>query len=215
MRPRPRLLEANQRVGLWSGPRFARLRIGLLGGSFNPPHPGHVHVSRQAALALGLDMVWWLVSPGNPLKDPDSYIPFEERLDLAKQIAAPKGLVVTDIEAQLKSRLTVETLTHLIRRMPRVEFVWLMGADNLESFQTWHKWSRIFHSCPIAVVGRPTYSLRALNSQAAIRFKSSRRKSSALRARRQRLKAPIWTFVSCRLHDASSSKIRREAGISL
>lgn len=203
----PALRPARKWAGLWT----SNLRIGLLGGSFNPAHQGHVHISRQAALALGLDAVWWLVTPGNPLKDRTNYAPLAERLEAARAVADSRLITVTAIENDLKTRYTIDTLSQLKRRMPRTQFFWLMGADNLSGIVAWRQWSRIFHLSPIAVVGRPTYSLKALNSKASIRFKSSRRNSSALRAVGQKIRAPLWTFIFCRLHDASSSEIRRNA----
>ncbi|MEM1400117.1 MAG: nicotinate-nucleotide adenylyltransferase, partial [Pseudomonadota bacterium] len=138
---------------------MAGLRIGILGGSFNPAHEGHAHISRQAAMALGLDMVWWLVSPANPQKDPRDYLPLAKRMSKARRMARGSPVAVTDLETDLTTQFTAETLRLLKARMPRADFIWLMGADNLISIHTWQKWSRIFHLCPIAVVGRPTYSL--------------------------------------------------------
>lgn len=197
----------------WAGLWTAGQRIGLLGGSFNPAHEGHVHASRQAALALGLDSVWWLVTPGNPLKDPASYQALDRRLAGARDLVDPRLITVTDIERHLKTRFTADTLAALKRRMPKARFIWLIGADNLSGIVAWQQWSRIFHLSPIAVVGRPTYSLRALNSKASIRFKSSRRNSPVIRADRRKSRAPLWTFIFCRLHDASSSEIRHNAAV--
>lgn len=194
-------------AGLWTGGQ----RIGLLGGSFNPAHPGHVHISRQAALALGLDAVWWLVSPGNPQKDPAANAPLDQRISAAKHLSNQHLIAVTDIERDLNTRYTANTVARLMKRMPKTHFVWLMGADNLESVHTWRDWSRIFHLCPIAVVGRPTYSLRALNSKASIRFRSSRRNAQSIRANWHQSKKPLWTFIFCRLHPASSTRIRHDA----
>ncbi|MEO1250300.1 MAG: nicotinic acid mononucleotide adenylyltransferase, partial [Pseudomonadota bacterium] len=122
-------------------------------------------------------------------------------------------ITVTDIESQIKTRFTADTLAALKKRMPRARFIWLIGADNLSGIVAWQQWSRIFHLSPIAVVGRPTYSLRALNSKASIRFKSSRRNSPVVRAVGQKSGAPLWTFIFCRLHDASSSEIRHNAAV--
>lgn len=200
-------------AGQWAGLWTAGQRIGLLGGSFNPAHDGHVHASRQAALALGLDSVWWLVTPGNPLKDPASYQALDQRIAKARDLVDPRLITVTDIESQIKTRFTADTLAALKKRMPRARFIWLIGADNLSGIVAWQQWSRIFHLSPIAVVGRPTYSLRALNSKASIRFKSSRRNSPVMRTVGQKSRAPLWTFIFCRLHDASSSEIRHNAAV--
>ena len=192
----------------WAGLWTAGQRIGILGGSFNPAHSGHLHVSRQAALALGLDAVWWLVTPGNPQKDPQAYRPLEERIEAAKAIADQRLIAVTGLEADMHTRYTAVSLATLARWMPRTHFVWLMGADNLATVHSWREWSRIFHLCPIAVVGRPTYSSRALNSKASIRFRSSRRNARAIRGTWHRSKVPLWTFIVCRLHPASSTDLR-------
>lgn len=195
--------------GRWSGLWSAGQRIGILGGSFNPAHDGHVHISRQAALALGLDAVWWLVSPGNPLKDPREYRSLDTRIEAARTVADQSFIQVSDIETVMGTRRTADTLRRLKAWMPRTHFVWIMGADNLESFSTWHQWSDIFQLCPIAVVGRPAYSIKALNSKASIRFRPSRREARSIRGTWHQSPLPLWTFVFCRLHPASSTNLRR------
>lgn len=132
-------------------------RIGLLGGSFNPAHGGHRSISLFARDALGLDEVWWLVSPGNPLKDPASMAPLPTRLAHAAQVARRAPIRATAIEAQLGTRYTIDTLRALKRRYPRHRFVWLMGADNLHQFGQWKNWRGIARTMPIAVVARPGY----------------------------------------------------------
>ena len=132
-------------------------RIGLLGGSFNPAHSGHRRISLAAARALGLDEIWWLVSPGNPLKERRGMAPFAARFASARQAARGSPIKVTAIERELGTLYTVDTLAALVRRYPRHRFVWLMGADNLAQFHRWRDWRKIAHLAAIAVVGRPGY----------------------------------------------------------
>jgi len=133
-------------------------RIGLLGGSFNPAHGGHRAISLFAIRALGLDELWWLVSPGNPLKDPAGMAPLEARLASARRLARGSVIRPTAIEAKLGTRYTVDTLKSLKRLHPDHKFIWLMGADNLLQFDRWKSWREIARTLPIAVVARPGYS---------------------------------------------------------
>jgi nicotinate-nucleotide adenylyltransferase len=135
----------------------ASKRIGLLGGSFNPAHRGHRAISLAARRALGLDEVWWLVSPGNPLKDPRDMAPLEARLASARAMARRAPIRPTAIEARLGTRYTVDTLARLMLRYPDHRFVWLMGGDNLAQFHRWKSWRRIARQLPIAVIDRPHY----------------------------------------------------------
>lgn len=142
------------------------MRIGLFGGSFDPAHGGHLAVSRVALRALGLDAVWWLVSPGNPLKAraPDD---LGRRVAAARALIAEPGIYVTGIEAALGTRYTAETLTRLLPRLRGVDCVWMMGADNLATFHRWRGWRKIASTLPIAVFNRPGLALKALASPAA------------------------------------------------
>ncbi|GAA4768182.1 nicotinate-nucleotide adenylyltransferase [Stakelama sediminis] len=142
-------------------------RIGLLGGSFNPAHAAHRHISIQALHALDLDEVWWLVSPGNPLKD-DAHdmAPFEARLASARYQARHAPIRVSDIERKLGTRYTADTLRKLIRHYPKKRFIWLMGSDNLDQFHRWRDWRKIARDVPIAVAARPGYDGDALASPA-------------------------------------------------
>jgi nicotinate-nucleotide adenylyltransferase len=135
--------------------------IGLLGGSFNPAHSGHRRISLHALRALGLDEVWWLVSPGNPLKEAARMAPFESRYRSALLTAQTAPIRVTAIERQLGTRYTVDTLRALRRRFPQHRFIWLMGADNLAQFHRWREWREIARLVPIAVVTRPGYDADA------------------------------------------------------
>jgi nicotinate-nucleotide adenylyltransferase len=142
------------------------MRIGLLGGSFNPPHEGHALITRLALRRLQLDRVWWLVTPGNPLKSQDELAALQKRVAAARRIDAGPRVVVTDIEAQIGSRYTYETLAWLKRRAPSVHFVWIMGADNLRQFHRWRHWRSIADLAPIVVVDRPGSTLSAISGPA-------------------------------------------------
>jgi nicotinate-nucleotide adenylyltransferase len=144
------------------------MRIGLLGGSFDPAHSGHLYVSAIARKALNLDYVWWLVSPGNPLKPaPDA---LGVRLGRARHIARDRHIFVTAIEARLGTRYTVDTVAALQKRFPQVDFVWLMGSDNLEQFSRWRRWQEIARRIPIAVVRRPGTVLASAHAGLARRL---------------------------------------------
>jgi len=142
------------------------IRIGLLGGSFNPAHRGHRQLSRHALQALQLDEVWWLVSPGNPLKDRRAMAPLEARFASATAMARRLPVRVTVIERQLNTLYTVDTVRALRRRMAGHRFIWLMGADNLAQFHRWHDWRTIARIVPIAVVERPGYDAQAHTARA-------------------------------------------------
>jgi nicotinate-nucleotide adenylyltransferase len=155
------------------GPVAAGLRIGLLGGSFDPAHGGHLYVSRIARKALKLDYVWWLVSPGNPLKPMPDALPV--RLARARNAARDGRIFVTDIETRMGTRFTVDTVGALQKRFPQVDFVWLMGSDNLEQFSRWRRWQDLAAHIPIAVVRRPGSVLASLHAPLARRIGVSRR----------------------------------------
>ena len=141
------------------------MRIGLLGGSFDPAHDGHLYISRIALKRLKLDYVWWLVSPGNPLKPEPA--PLELRMVRACLVAQGERILVTDLEQHLHTRFTVDTVAALRHRFPRLDFVWLMGSDNLEQFSRWRRWRQIAAMVPIAVVRRPGSVLAALHAPLA------------------------------------------------
>jgi len=182
-------------------------RVGLLGGSFNPAHDGHRHISRIALDRLALDEVWWLVSPQNPLKAADGLAPLAERMAAARAIADDPRLIVTDIERELGTIFTVDTVDALKRRFEHHRFVWLMGADILVQMPRWRRWYRLFASVPIGVFPRPTYSSRALSGTAARRFagKKIRESQAPLLAD---MRPPAWVFLRARPHTASATRIR-------
>jgi len=182
------------------------MRIGLFGGSFDPPHDGHLHVARTALRRLGLDEVWWLVSPQNPLKNTPSG-DFGRRLGAVRDLASQPGMRVSDIETRLGTQRTIDLLNHLKRRHPGVHFVWLMGADNLASIHNWAHWTDIFHSVPVAVVARPQDAVRSRLSRAARQFADSRIREGGAAALPLK-SAPAWTYLTERLHSHSSTALR-------
>jgi len=154
-------------AGQGHGPDTALIPTGLLGGSFNPAHQGHRRISLEAIEALGLDELWWLVSPGNPLKESrDDMAPLAARLASARSMARRSRIVPTAVEAELGTRYTADTLRKLVRRFPNRRFIWLMGADNLAQFHLWRDWRHIARTMPIAVIARPGYDGGALNAPA-------------------------------------------------
>jgi len=184
-------------------------RVGILGGSFNPAHGGHLHISRRALRALALDEVWWLVSPQNPLKAKAGMAPLAARLAGARALAADGRIRICDLERVFGTTRTAETLTRLLRRYPKLRFVWLMGADNLVEIPTWAEWERIFRTVPIAVFDRPSYSQRALGSRAARRFGRNRLRSDEAKELALR-RPPAWIFLRGHFHPASATEIRAE-----
>lgn len=185
---------------------MAGCRVGLLGGSFNPAHQGHLHLSLHALAALRLDRVLWLVSPQNPLKPSAGMAPFAERLARARALARHPRIEASDLERRLGTRYTVDTLARLLRRRGGTRYVWLMGADIVEELPDWHRWQRLFELVPVAIFDRPTYSKSALASLAARRYRRHRvRIPAALPTRRP----PAWCFVRGPTHPASASEIRR------
>jgi nicotinate-nucleotide adenylyltransferase len=192
------------RAGLPVAP--AGQAIGLLGGSFDPPHAGHVHITRQALARFGLNRVWWLVSPGNPLKAAGP-APLAWRIAAARALIDDPRVTVTDIEARIGTRYTAETLAHLRALYPRARFVWLMGSDNLAQFHLWDRWQDIAQNVPLGVLARPGSGLRARLSTAARRFAAARVPAHASRSLAGRT-APAWCVVDIPLRGESSSAIR-------
>jgi len=184
-------------------------RVGLLGGSFNPAHAGHLELSRLAIRKLRLDQVWWLVSPQNPLKSEQGMAPQQRRIAAAEKVADDARINVTGIETELGTRYTADTLAALRETFPKARFVWLMGADNLLQIHKWRDWSRIFHTVPVAVFARPTYSSRAEQSIAAKRFARSRIPSYKA-ARLADKKPPAWVLFKRPLNPLSATQIRRQ-----
>jgi nicotinate-nucleotide adenylyltransferase len=180
-----------------------------LGGSFNPAHRGHLHVTQEALKRLDLDEIWWLVSPQNPLKPAQGMASLAERLAGARRVARHLPRVrVTDIERRLGTRYTADTLAALHRRFPATRFVWLMGADNLRQIPHWRRWRAIFAGTPIAVFARPSHSLGALGGMAAHRYAAHRLGSGRAGRNLAAAKPPAWIFFAARLEPISATLIR-------
>ena len=191
-------------------PAFPNMRIGLLGGSFNPPHEGHRHISLAALARLRLHGLWWLVTPGNPLKSAAHLPSLPERLSLAAGIAAHPSIEITGFEAALPTVYAIDTVHFLRRRFPGVHFVWIIGGDNLGQFHRWRDWAGLFAALPILVVDRPGARHRALAAPAARRFAAARLPESAAPVLAT-FAPPAWIYMTLPLCDASSTAIRRDA----
>jgi nicotinate-nucleotide adenylyltransferase len=180
--------------------------IGLLGGSFDPPHAGHVHISREALRRFGLDRVWWLVCPGNPLKERGP-APLDKRMAACRALVDHPRIQITDFEAQAGTRYTAETLARLQEARPGVTFVWLMGADNLAQLDQWQDWREIMHRVPVGVLARPGQQISARMSKAARIYREAR-----LAARQSlflpQCTPPAWCFVNVPMTPLSSTEIR-------
>jgi nicotinate-nucleotide adenylyltransferase len=183
------------------------MRVGLLGGSFNPAHQGHAHIARTALTRVGLDRVIWLVSPQNPLKSGHDTAGLHERMAGARRLASGSRMIVSDVETRLGSRYTIDLVRALRVRWPAVRFVWLMGADNLATFHLWRGWEDLARLVPLCVVARPGWALQARLSPAARRFARSRRPASEAR-RLPQTTPPAWIYLTAPLNFASSTVIR-------
>jgi nicotinate-nucleotide adenylyltransferase len=185
------------------------LRIGLYGGSFNPPHAGHLHVGLLALKRLRLDRIWWLVTPGNPLKELGGLPPLAERMAAAQALARHPRLAVTGFEAEIGARYTLDSLEYLAGHAPGVRFVWIMGADNLAQFDRWRGWRRIAQLMPFAVIDRPGWTLRAARSRAALalaRFRIDETDAPVLADRAP----PAWVFLHGPRSALSSTVLRQQ-----
>ncbi|MDO9416719.1 nicotinate-nucleotide adenylyltransferase [Pararhizobium sp.] len=183
------------------------MTVGLFGGSFNPPHAGHALVADIALRRLQLDQLWWMVTPGNPLKNHGNLAPLAERISLSEKIASNPKIKVTAFERALGQSYTAKTLDWVKARNPTVRFVWIMGADNLENFHHWQNWHKIACTFPIAVIDRPGATLSYLSSKMAKTFDYARidEDRAAILAFR---KAPAWTFIHGPRSPLSSSALR-------
>ncbi|MEW9806066.1 nicotinate-nucleotide adenylyltransferase [Mesorhizobium marinum] len=183
------------------------MQVGLFGGSFNPPHAGHALVAEIALKRLALDQLWWIVTPGNPLKSGRELAPLAERLALSEAIARNPRIKVTAFEAAHNIRYTADTLALVRARNPGVDFVWVMGADSLRDFHRWQRWRQIATTFPIAVIDRPGSTLSFLSSVMAKTFDHARI-DEADAPRLARMKAPAWTFIHGPRSLLSSTAIR-------
>ena len=187
-------------------PAAPGLRIGLLGGSFDPPHAGHVHITEMALRTMRLDRVWWLVTPGNPLKA-NGPADLQRRMEACRRLMHHPRVTITDLEAKIGTRFTADTLAWLLRHYPKVRFVWLMGADNLVNFHHWEHWDWIMEAVPVGVLARPNAQLHAGLAPAAQRYARWRidaREAGTLPFRR----APAWSLITGPMSAVSSTKIR-------
>ncbi len=189
-------------------PHAPGMRIGLFGGSFDPPHEGHALVARLAFARLGLDRLWWLVTPGNPLKDTRALAPLGARIAAARRIAGDPRIVVTGLEAEIGARYTADTLRFLRRRCPGVRFVWIMGADNLLQFHRWRDWEEIMRDIPVAIVDRPGATTKAASAKAAQRFPHARLAETDAR-RLPTATPPAWVYLHGPRSASSSTALRR------
>lgn len=186
---------------------YPGMRIGLLGGSFNPAHAGHRYISLVALKRLQLDRVWWMVSPQNPLKPPEEMASLADRVQFAKDVADHPRIVISSMEQRLRTTFTKDTLATLRQRWPGVHFVWLMGADNLMQLPRWRDWNQIMRLMPVAVLDRPGSGIKALHGKAAARY-TKYRLPEKFATRLASRPVPAWIFIACRLHPASSTAIR-------
>jgi len=185
-------------------------RIGLLGGSFNPPHRAHVHISLEALHRLKLHQVWWLVSPQNPLKPSGGTPPLNARLQAARQLVQHPRIQITGLEADLGTQYSADSVYMLRSLFPETRFVWLMGADNLSQMRHWQAWQALWHMLPVAVFDRPGYSSAAMASLAAHRFRQTRVPERAA-AQLALLPPPCWSYLHTRLDTISSTALRAES----
>lgn len=194
-------------------PAQSGMTIGLFGGSFDPPHEGHRHASLTVLRRLGIDRVWWLVTPGNPLKDVGRLPPIEARVRAAARLAAHPRVIVTDLEARLGTRYTADLIEAITRLRPDLRFVLVIGADNWATFHRWGGWRSIAGRVPIAVVDRPGATFRALGSVAARSL--SRWRLPETRARELKgLSAPAWVFLTGHRVPISSTMIRARRSVN-
>ncbi|MEJ0074367.1 MAG: nicotinate-nucleotide adenylyltransferase [Alphaproteobacteria bacterium] len=197
--------------GIVLPPHAPGLKIGLFGGTFDPPHAAHRAACLLAMARLGLDRVWWLVTPGNPLKDTRGLSSLAERIAAAEKLADNPRIIVTGVEAEMRTRYTYDTVRTLTARCPGVHFVWIMGADNLRSFHRWQKWRAIADLVPIAVVDRVGPSLYAMGGTAAQALSRFRIPETAARTLARR-KPPAWVFLHGLKSPLSSTALRAMRG---
>lgn len=186
-------------------------RIGLLGGSFNPAHAGHIFISKEAMVRLNLDRVWWLVAPQNPLKDAAGLAPLIQRFAAAEKFARGADIEVLNLESEQSLAYTIDTLVHLREKFPGAHFVWLMGADCFAELDRWKSWQEIMAIVPLAVFSRPGYQRQALSGKAATKyrdFRVTKDKFSTLAV----TDPPAWGYIETEGPDTSATELRRDAG---
>lgn len=181
--------------------------VGLLGGSFDPPHAGHLHISREALKRFNLDQLWWLVSPGNPLKT-HGPAPIKRRLQAARAMVDHPRIAVSDFEAQAGTRYTAQTIEALQNAAPKLNFVWLMGADNLAQFHLWQDWQQIMNHVPVGIMARPGKRTQARTSKAA-RIYADARLPGRMSQLLPQCQAPAWCFINLPMRAISSTTLRQ------
>jgi len=186
-----------------SGKKF----VGILGGSFDPPHTGHLFISKNAMIKLGVDEVWWIITHGNPLKKNTTN--YEKRVLLTKKFLENKNIKVYEICKDKKNIYTIDLLKYLYKKFPSKKFIWLMGIDNLKDFHLWKNWKEIFLNIPIAIFDRPFYSLSTSKSKALTYYKN-RRISNKLSKKLKNMIPPRWVFITGQTHLKSSTQLRLE-----
>jgi nicotinate-nucleotide adenylyltransferase len=190
-------------------PAFPSMRIGLLGGSFNPAHEGHLRISVTAIKRLGLDKLWWMVTPGNPLKGGKDISSLPDRVASARTLATHPKIEITAFEADRPSPYARDTIDFLLQRYRGVHFVWIMGGDNLAQFHHWRDWTTLFFSIPILAIDRPSYRCKALASPAGQYFSRARIKESTI-SLLPLMRPPAWSYLSLPLCGISSTAIREK-----
>jgi len=181
--------------------------VGILGGTFDPPHEGHLFISKFAKIKLDISEVWWVVTTTNPLKK--NSLNYKKRLTKVKKFLINKHIKVFEIQDLSKNIYTIDVLEYLFKKFPEKKFIWLMGADTLADFHLWRDWKKIFYNIPIAIFDRPFYSLSISKSKATLHFKEDRI-SSKLSKNLKFMKTPRWSFITGLTHLQSSTKIRQK-----
>ena len=181
--------------------------VGLLGGTFDPPHEGHLFISKFAKIKLDLSEVWWIVTTTNPLKK--NKVDYHERLKKVKQFLTNHRIKILEIQDLSKNIYTVDLLEYIFKKFPQKKFIWLMGSDSLVNFHLWRDWKKIFYNIPIAIFDRPSYSLSISKAKATLHFKEDRI-NSKLSKNLKFMKTPKWSFITGLTHLQSSTKIRQK-----
>ena len=181
--------------------------VGILGGTFDPPHEGHLFISKFAKIKLDVGEVWWIVTTTNPLKK--NKVDYKKRLKKVKRFLMNHHIKVLEIQDLSKNTYTVDLLEYLFKKFPHKKFIWLMGADNLLSFHLWRNWKKIFYNIPIAIFDRPPYSLSISKAKAILYFKEDRI-NSKLSRNLKFMKPPKWLFLTGLTNLQSSTKIRQK-----
>ena len=181
--------------------------VGILGGTFDPPHEGHLFISKFAKIKLDISEVWWVVTTTNPLKK--NRLNYKKRLTKVKKFLTNQHIKVFEIQDLSKNIYTIDVLEYLFKKFPQKKFIWLMGADTLSDFHLWRDWKKIFYNIPIAIFDRPSYSLNISKTKTILHFKEDRI-NSKLSKDLKFMKPPKWLFVTGLTNPQSSTKIRQK-----